>query len=83
VREEKNCAGKESDVLFTNKTVSESLSSDSNLESHCYNSDNNPEYRPKSLSEGTEHDESENLNLGAEEVAVNEPGKATEMWTHQ
>jgi hypothetical protein len=73
VREEKNCTGKESDLLFTNKTGCESLSSDSNLESHGYNSDNDPEYRPKSLSEDTEYDESENTNLGAEEEAVNEP----------
>jgi hypothetical protein len=77
VREEKNCAGKESDLLFTNKTVSESLSSDSNLESHGYNSENDPEYRPKNLSEETEHDKSDNSNLGAEEEAVNEPGNAT------
>jgi hypothetical protein len=77
VREEKNCAGKESDLLFTNKRVSESLSSDSCLESHGYNSDNDPEYRPKSISEDTEYDVSENSNLGAEEEAVNEPGNAT------
>jgi hypothetical protein len=76
VHEEKNCASKESDLLFTNKTGSESLSSDSNLEPHDYNSDD-PEYRPKSLSEDIEYDESENTNLGAEEEAVNEPGNAT------
>jgi hypothetical protein len=76
VREEKNCAGKESDLLFTNKTVSESLSSDSYLESHGYNSDNNPECRPKSLLEDTEYDESENSNLGAGEEAINEPANA-------
>jgi hypothetical protein len=60
VLEEKNCAGKESDLLFTNKTVSESLSSDSYLESHSYNSDNDPEYRPKSLSEDTEYENLKN-----------------------
>jgi hypothetical protein len=44
----------ESDLLFTNKTGSEALSSDSDLESHDYNSDNDPEYRTKSLSEDIE-----------------------------
>jgi hypothetical protein len=63
--------------LFTNKTVSVSLSSDSYLESHGSNSDNDPVYRPKSLSEDTEYDESEKSNLVAEEEAVNEPGNAT------
>jgi hypothetical protein len=77
VHEEKNCAGKESDLLFTNKTVSESLSLDSYLESHGYNSGNDSKYRLKCLSEDTEYDESENSNLGAEEEAVNEPGNAT------
>jgi hypothetical protein len=77
VREETNCAGKESDLLFANKTGSESVNSDSDLESHGYNSSNDPEYRTKSSSEDTAYDESGNLNLGAEEEAVNEPGNAT------